>query len=93
MKFVQFTAMRALMAVITLVTVSLIVFTLMEFVPGDCAERYVAFKNTQGSGISIEDIEAERKRLGLDQPFIIRWGSWMGKIPTWRGDSGRSGSN
>jgi ABC-type dipeptide/oligopeptide/nickel transport system permease component len=26
----------------------LIVFTLMELVPGNCAERYLAFKNTQG---------------------------------------------
>ena len=53
---------------LTLLTVSLIVFTLMELVPGTCAERYLAFKNTQGSQITIADIEAEEKRrLGLDQ--------------------------
>ena len=48
---------RAVMAVFTLFIVSLIVFTLMELVPGTCAERYLAFKNTQGSGITVEDIE------------------------------------
>lgn len=68
------------MAVVTLLTVSLIVFTLMEMVPGTCAERYLAFKNTQGSQISIDDIKAEEKRLGLDRPFLVRWGSWVGNV-------------
>ena len=31
-------------------------FSLMELVPGTCAERYLAFKNTQGSQITFEDI-------------------------------------
>ena len=69
-----------MMALITLLTVSLIVFTLMEMVPGTCAERYLAFKNTQGSQISIADIEAEEKRLGLDRPFLVRWTSWVGNV-------------
>ena len=65
------------MAVFTLLLVSLIVFSLMELVPGTCAERYLAFKNTQGSGISVADIEAEERRLGLDKPFMVRWGTWV----------------
>ena len=69
-----------MMALITLLTVSLIVFTLMEMVPGTCAERYLAFKNTQGSQISTADIEAEEKRLGLDRPFLVRWTSWVGNV-------------
>lgn len=77
------------MAIITLMTVSLIVFTLMEFVPADCAERYVAFKNTQGTQITTEDIQAERIRLGLDRPFLERWGKWMGNV-FFRGDFGES---
>jgi peptide/nickel transport system permease protein len=79
-QFIQFTLTRAAMAIITLLTVSLIVFTLMELVPGTCAERYLAFKNTQGSQITIADIEAEEKRLGLDRPFLVRWGSWVGNV-------------
>ncbi len=67
-QFARFAATRASLAVITLIMVSFIVFSLMELVPGDCAERYLAFKNTQGSQISVADIEAERVRLGLDQP-------------------------
>jgi len=80
LQFAQFTLVRAAMAVFTLFMVSLIVFSLMELVPGTCAERYLAFKNTQGSGISVADIEAEKKRLGLDRPFLVRWGSWVGSV-------------
>ena len=49
----------------------------MELVPGTCAERYLAFKNTQGSQITYEDIEAEKIRLGLDKPFLYRYGKWV----------------
>ncbi|MDF0600560.1 ABC transporter permease [Psychromarinibacter sp. C21-152] len=87
--FLQFAAVRAAMALFTLLMVSLIVFTLMELVPGNCAERYLAFKNTQGSGISVEDIEAEERRLGLDRPFLVRWGSWVGNV-FFRGEFGDS---
>ena len=73
----RFVLTRAFLAVVTLLTVSLIVFTLMELVPGTCAERYLAFKNTSGSQISLADIAAEEKRLGLDRPFVTRWGSWV----------------
>jgi peptide/nickel transport system permease protein len=72
--------MRAAMALFTLLMVSFIVFSLMEMVPGDCAERYLAFKNTQGSQISVADIEVERIRLGLDKPFVQRWTTWLGKV-------------
>jgi len=73
----RFALTRAFLAIVTLLTVSLIVFTLMELVPGTCAERYLAFKNTSGSQISIADIEVEKVRLGLDRPFMTRWGSWV----------------
>jgi peptide/nickel transport system permease protein len=78
--FIQFTLTRAILAIITLLIVSLIVFSLMELVPGTCAERYLAFKNTQGSNISVEDIEAEERRLGLDRPFPVRFVTWMKNI-------------
>ncbi len=53
---------------------------MMELVPGNCAERYIAFKNTQGQNITIEDIRAEERRLGLDKPFLVRASSWMGNV-------------
>jgi peptide/nickel transport system permease protein len=80
LQFARFVTLRAAMALFTLLMVSFIVFSLMELVPGDCAERYLAFKNTQGAGISVADIEAERVRLGLDKPFIVRWTTWLSNV-------------
>ena len=88
LNFARFVLTRAVMAIITLMIVSLVVFSLMELVPGDCAERYLAFKNTQGSGISVADIELERQRLGLDRPFLERWGSWI--VNAFQGEFGDS---
>ncbi|MBT3558159.1 MAG: ABC transporter permease [Rhodospirillales bacterium] len=88
-QFGHFVFMRAVMAVITLLTVSFIVFTLMEFVPSNCAERYLAFKNTQGGQISVADIEAEERRMGLDKPYVVRWGTWVGNV-FFKGDFGQS---
>lgn len=89
LQFARFTLTRAVMAVFTLLVVSLIVFSLMELVPADCAERYVAYKNTQGSQITEADIQAERVRLGLDRPFLERWSSWIGNVFL-HGDFGES---
>ena len=88
LQFARFTLVRAVMAFLTLLLVSLIVFSLMELVPGDCAERYLAYKNTQGLQITTEDIDAERARLGLDRPFIARWTTWV--TDAFRGEFGDS---
>jgi len=87
-QFLRFVAVRALLAIFTLMMVSFIVFSLMELVPGDCAERYLAFKNTTGSGISVADIESERIRLGLDKPYLTRWVNWI--FNAFQGDFGDS---
>ena len=89
MHFAQFVLTRAGMAIVTLLLVSFIVFSLMEMVPGNCAERYLAYKNTQGQQITVEDIEAEEKRLGLDRPFLVRWATWVGTV-FFQGDFGES---
>ena len=87
--FIQFTLTRAFLAVVTLLIVCFIVFSLMELVPGTCAERYLAFKNTQGSQITYEEIVAEKKKLGLDKPFLYRYGKWVSDI-VFRQDFGDS---
>jgi peptide/nickel transport system permease protein len=88
-QFLRFAAMRAAMAMVTLLTVSFIVFSLMELVPANCAERYLAYKTTQGEQITIADIRAEEQRLGLDRPFPERWARWVGRVFL-HGDFGES---
>ena len=88
LQFARFAFIRALLAIVTLVMVSFIVFSLMELVPGDCAERYLAFKNTQGSNITSADIQIERIRLGLDKPYVQRWANWIWNA--FHGDFGKA---
>lgn len=80
---------RYILALTTLLIVSAIVFSLMEALPGDCAEKYIAYKNTQGETITQADIDAERSRMGLDKPLPLRWGKWVTDL-TLRGDLGFS---
>ena len=88
-QFGQFVCMRFFLAIVTLLTVSFIVFTLMEMVPANCAERYLSYKSFQGGQISADDIAAEERRLGLDKPYVIRWASWVGNV-FFKGDFGES---
>ena len=89
MQCAQFVLTRAGMAIVTLLVVSFIIFSLMEVVPGNCAERYLAYKNTEGQQTTVEDIEAEEQRLGLDRPSLLRWVSWVGTVFL-KGDFGES---
>lgn len=88
LQFGRFVMMRAVMALTTLLIVSFVVFSLMELVPGDCAERYLSYKQTQGVAISMADIESERIRLGLDRPFVTRWATWV--VGAFQGEFGDS---
>jgi len=89
LQFSRFVFMRFIMAIVTLLMVSFIVFSLMELVPANCAERYLAFKNTQGEQVSVADIRAEEIRMGLDKPYVTRWVNWVSDVFV-RGDFGTS---
>lgn len=89
LEFGRFAGVRFIMAIVTLLMVSFIVFSLMELVPANCAERYLAFKNTQGEQITIEDIRNEEIRMGLDKPYVIRWVNWVKNVFV-NGDFGES---
>ena len=51
--------------------VAIIVFTLMTFCPGDAAQI------TLGSNATEEDLEIMRDKLGLNDPFLVRLGTFM----------------
>lgn len=68
--------------VTTFLLASIIVFVLLRVVPGDPAE--VAL----GVTATAEAIAAKRTQLGLDQPLLQQYLTWMGGI--FRGDFGTS---
>jgi peptide/nickel transport system permease protein len=73
---------RVVLAVPTLVGVSLVAFVLVAMAPGDPALAVV------GERASRESYLAERARQGLDDPIPVRYARWAGRML--RGDLGKS---
>lgn len=73
---------RILLTIPVLVVVSLVVFSLLYLTPGDPAQLIA------GEGATEADIAALREQLGLDDPFLSRFGAWVSHILS--GDLGAS---
>ncbi len=59
------------LAVLVLVGVSFVVFSIGEFIPGDPARVIL------GVQANDENVPALRERLGLNRPFLVRYGDWF----------------
>lgn len=64
-------AKKLLQLVVTVILVTLFASFLLELLPGDPAVVLVPFG-------SPEQRELVREETGLDQPFIVRYGQWLG---------------
>lgn len=67
---VKFFFRRVFLAIPTLLVLSLIFFTILDQAPGDPTSQLPLT-------ISAEIREAIRESLGLNEPFIVRWWSWL----------------
>jgi peptide/nickel transport system permease protein len=76
---------RLLMGLITLLIVTLIIFSAVEMLPGDIATE------TLGQSATPETLAAFRAKLNLDQPVHVRYFTWLGNALT--GDFGVSLAN
>lgn len=65
---------RLLLMIPVLLGVALVVFTLMYITPGDPAKIIL------GESATEEAIEALREEMGLNDPFLVRFGSYVGDI-------------
>ena len=73
---------RVALAGVTLLLVSLIVFMMLEVLPGDVASRIL------GRDATPETLAQLRAELGLNDPAVVRYLHWVGGLLT--GDPGRS---
>lgn len=62
---------RLLWMIPVVLGVTILVFTVMYFIPGDPVKMML------GSDASAADIAAKRAQLGLDQPYIVRLGKFV----------------
>jgi ABC-type dipeptide/oligopeptide/nickel transport system permease component len=73
---------RLLLTIPVLLGVATLVFALIHFIPGDPAQAML------GEGATQEEVEQLRQRLGLDQPLVVQYASFLGGL--FRGDLGVS---
>lgn len=75
-------ARRLVSLIATLITVSALIFLVMEVLPGDPAAVML------GTSAEADTLAALRHSLGLDQPLLIRYAAWV--IGVLHGDFGQS---
>ena len=85
---VRHVVMPALRMIAVLVGITFLSFSLMFLGPGDPAEKYLAGGDGNKGMISEEAIQAQREKWGLDKPFLVQYGVWLGNVC--RGNLGNS---
>ena len=70
-------AKRLLLIVPTLLGVASLVFVIMRVIPGDVALLILGGDSGQ---IDREQLAAMHRRLGLDQPLLVQFGTWLGGV-------------
>lgn len=80
--FLRYVTIRILQTIPVLVGISMVVFVIIHFAPGDPVVNRLGIQATE------ENIQELRQAYGLDQPLYIQYLEWLGGIL--RGDFGRS---
>jgi len=75
-------AARILLSLLTLLLVSIIIFAIIEVLPGDVATRIL------GRDATPEAIATLREKLNLNDPAIVRYFNWLGGMV--QGDFGKA---
>lgn len=73
-------ARRFLLAIFTVIAISVLSFIVMHLSPGDYVTSYIAQMSASGSVVSEADAAALRAQYGLDQPMYIQYLRWVGLI-------------
>lgn len=78
----KYVGKKLLTMCITLLLVSFLVFLCFTIIPGDPALAKLGTEATE------EQLEALREEMGINRPFLVRYGDWLGSFL--RGDMGES---
>jgi peptide/nickel transport system permease protein len=84
----QYIIRRILLMIPTLFFISLFTFLIIDLAPGDFLSSYVAQLAEQGQMSDSQTITRLRAQYGLDQPFYVKYGKWLGRLA--QGDLGFS---
>jgi len=75
---------RLLIAVVTLVGMSMVIFVLMRLAPGNIVD--ILFESA--GYVDQADKKQLERELGVDRPLVVQYARWMGEVA--RGDLGKS---
>ncbi len=73
---------RLVSLIVTLIVVSLLIFTVMNLLPGDPAAIML------GTSATPETLAALKAQMGLDEPLVVRYFAWL--VGVLQGDLGQS---
>ena len=77
---------RLLLTAPTLLMVTLIVFMLVRFIPGDVIDMMIAqMQESSGMGAELTE-EYLEEALGLNEPLMVQYGRWLGVVPQKTGE-------
>lgn len=81
----KYVGKRLLQLIPIILGLTFLVFTLLYIAPGDPAQRKLT---AQGIAVSEQVLEQTREEMGLNRPFLVRYGEWL--LGVLRGDFGAS---
>jgi peptide/nickel transport system permease protein len=74
MQILRLVIERVLLSLLTLLIVSLVIFFMLEILPGDVATRIL------GRDATPESLAALREHLHLGDPALLRYAAWLGNL-------------
>lgn len=79
---------RLLLSVPTLLMVTLMVFMLVRFIPGDVIDIMIT-QMQESSGLG-SDLTREylEDAMGMNEPLMVQYGRWLGVVPQKTGEYG-----
>ena len=77
---VSYIVRRFFMAILTILAISILAYTIIQLPPGDYVTSYIASMSASGSAVSEGEAEALRQQLGLDKPIYVQYLKWLGLI-------------
>ena len=85
----QYIVRRLVLAVPTIIAISILTFVIIQLPPGSFLDDYAAQLAQQGEQISAQQLAALTEAYGLNQPVYVRYYKWVKGIVT-KGDFGQS---
>jgi peptide/nickel transport system permease protein len=85
---IAFLSRRIVLAIMTVIAISMLSFAIIQLPPGDYVTSYVARLSATGSIVTQEEADMLRAQYGLDKPIYVQYIKWVGLIL--RGNYGMS---